>query len=116
MQERECRNFNKRGFTLVELIIVIAILAIIMLIASLAYGGIQQRMKVRSDKATCGEIGKALAVREADLDKSKGIGYYGWASPSISTSYPVVDDRSWSTNLSERGIALLEYAGVYLVP
>ena len=70
------RKSNNKGFTLVELIIVIAILAIIMLIATLAYGGIQQRMKIRSDKATCGEIGKALAVREADLDKSKGIQLY----------------------------------------
>ena len=70
------RKSNSKGFTLVELIIVIAILAIIMLIATLAYSGIQKRMKIRSDKATCGEIGKALAVREADLDKSKGIQLY----------------------------------------
>ena len=73
--KRKSKN-NSKGFTLVELIIVIAILAIIMLIAMLAYGGIQQRMKIRSDKATCAQIGKALVVREHDLDKSKGIQLY----------------------------------------
>ena len=69
------RKFNK-GFTLVELIVVIAILAIIMLIATVAYAGIQERMKIRSDKATCAQIGKALTVRENDIDKSKGVQLY----------------------------------------
>ena len=75
MQNKKSKH-SRKGFTLVELIIVIAILAIIMLAVSLAYGGIQKRMRIRSDKATCGEIGKALAIREADLDKSKGIQLY----------------------------------------
>ncbi len=54
----------------------IAIIAIIILIGTVAYGAIQEGVKVRSDKATCAEIGKALTVREADLDKSKGIALY----------------------------------------
>ena len=55
------RKTNK-GFTLVELIIVIAILAIIMLIAIPNFSGIQQRMQVRADKATAAQIGKAVRV------------------------------------------------------
>ena len=53
---------NNRGFTLVELIIVIAILAIIMLIAIPNFSGIQQRMQVRADKATAAQIGKAVRI------------------------------------------------------
>ena len=53
---------GNKGFTLVELIIVIAILAIIMLIAIPNFSGIQQRMQVRADKATAAQIGKAVRV------------------------------------------------------
>ena len=57
---------GNKGFTLVELIIVIAILAIIMLIAIPNFSGIQQRMKVRADKATAAQIGKAVRVWYTD--------------------------------------------------
>src|SRR5574344_199760 len=57
---------TNKGFTLVELIIVIAILAIIMLIATPNFSGIQQRMKVRADKATAAQIGKAVRVWYTD--------------------------------------------------
>lgn len=57
---------SNKGFTLVELIIVIAILAIIMLIAIPNFSGIQQRMQVRADKATAAQIGKAVRVWYTD--------------------------------------------------
>ena len=57
---------SNKGFTLVELIIVVAILAIIMLIAIPNFSGIQQRMKVRADKATAAQIGKAVRVWYTD--------------------------------------------------
>ena len=53
---------SNKGFTLVELIIVIAILAIIMLIAIPNFSGIQQRMQVRADKSTAAQIGKAVRI------------------------------------------------------
>ncbi len=56
------KRLNNKGFTLVELIIVIAILAIIMLIAIPNFSGIQQRMQVRADKATAAQIGKAVRI------------------------------------------------------
>ncbi len=56
------KKSSNKGFTLVELIIVIAILAIIMLIAIPNFSGIQQRMQVRADKATAAQIGKAFRI------------------------------------------------------
>lgn len=67
---------RNKAFTLVELIIVIAILAVIMLIGTVAYAGIRERMEVRADKATAGQIGKSLVVREVDLPKEDGVPLY----------------------------------------
>ena len=64
---------SNKGFTLVELIIVIAILAIIMLIAIPNFSGIQQRMQVRADKATAAQIGKAVRVWFTDYTTDGGL-------------------------------------------
>jgi len=64
---------NNKGFTLVELIIVIAILAIIMLIAIPNFSGIQQRMQVRADKSTAAQIGKAVRVWFTDYTTDGGL-------------------------------------------
>ena len=64
---------QNKGFTLVELIIVIAILAIIMLIAIPNFSGIQQRMQVRADKATAAQIGKAVRVWFTDCSTDDGL-------------------------------------------
>jgi len=64
---------SNKGFTLVELIIVIAILAIIMLIAIPNFSGIQQRMQVRADKSTAAQIGKAVRVWFTDYTTDKGL-------------------------------------------
>ncbi len=71
---------SNKGFTLVELIIVIAILAIIMLIAIPNFSGIQQRMQVRADKATAAQIGKAVRVWFTDYTTDKTM-----ARPSVHT-------------------------------
>lgn len=57
---------NNKGFTLVELIVVIAVLAIIMLIALPNFSGIQYRMKVRADTTTAGLVGRAVRVWYTD--------------------------------------------------
>jgi len=67
------KKSSNKGFTLVELIIVIAILAIIMLIAIPNFSGIQQRMQVRADKSTAAQIGKAVRVWFTDYTTDKGM-------------------------------------------
>ncbi|MBE5812592.1 MAG: prepilin-type N-terminal cleavage/methylation domain-containing protein [Clostridiales bacterium] len=57
---------SKKGFTLVELIIVIAILGIIALIAVPSLTGIQQRSKVNADIRTAEQIGKAVRIWMTD--------------------------------------------------
>ena len=59
---------NKKGFTLIELIIVIAILGIIALIAIPNLAGIRQRSQVSADKRTAEQIGKAVRIWATDTD------------------------------------------------
>ena len=73
MKRMKKRN---KAFTLIELIVVIAIIAIIMLIGTVAYAGIRERMQVRADKSTAGQIGKSLVVREIDVRKEDGVPLY----------------------------------------
>jgi len=61
---------NKKGFTLIELIIVIAILGIIALIAIPNLAGIRQRSQVSADKRTAEQIGKAVRIWLTDVDAS----------------------------------------------
>jgi prepilin-type N-terminal cleavage/methylation domain-containing protein len=49
---------NKKGFTLIELILVLAVLAIIMAIAVPRFVGVQEEAKVESDRATLANIVK----------------------------------------------------------
>jgi prepilin-type N-terminal cleavage/methylation domain-containing protein len=49
---------NKRGFTLIELIVVLAVLAIIMAIAIPQYAGVREEARVDADMATLASIAK----------------------------------------------------------
>lgn len=49
---------NKKGFTLIELIVVLAVLAIIMAIAVPRFGGVRDQAKVDADMATLASIAK----------------------------------------------------------
>ena len=57
-----------KGFTLIELIIVIAILGIIALIAVPNLAGIRQRSQIAADIRTAEQIGKALRIWYTDED------------------------------------------------
>ncbi|MEA4890468.1 MAG: prepilin-type N-terminal cleavage/methylation domain-containing protein [Clostridiaceae bacterium] len=57
---------NRKGFTLIELIVVIAILAILAAIAIPAFTNIQDTSRVKADAATAAEICSAARVQEAD--------------------------------------------------
>ena len=57
---------NKRGFTLIELIVVLAVLAIILAIAVPRFIGIQKQARIDSDYST-----GALIAKAAELYKNK---------------------------------------------
>jgi len=59
---------NKKGFTLIELIIVIAILAILSAVAIPRLGGFTDKAKVSADKATFATLGSAIAIGVANGD------------------------------------------------
>ncbi len=58
---------KKKGFSLVELIIVMGITGIIALIAVPSFTGIQNRSAISADKSTGSQIGKAFELKEVDL-------------------------------------------------
>ena len=56
---------NKRGFTLIELIVVLAVLAIILAIAVPRFVNIQDESRIKADAATAEQIIKAARLMEA---------------------------------------------------
>ncbi len=56
---------NKKGFTLIELIVVLAVLAVIMAIAVPRFTGIQNESKKNADAATAQQIIKSARLQEA---------------------------------------------------
>jgi len=53
---------NRKGFTLIELIVVLAVLAIIMAIAVPRFMGVQEKAKVDADYSTAATIAKAAEL------------------------------------------------------
>ncbi|WMJ76674.1 MULTISPECIES: competence type IV pilus major pilin ComGC [unclassified Sedimentibacter] len=53
---------NKKGFTLIELIVVLAVLAIIMAIAVPRFLGVQENAKVKADNSTKEQVAKAAEL------------------------------------------------------
>ena len=85
------KKMNK-GFTLIELIIVIAILGIIALIAIPNLAGIRQRSQVSADIRTAEQIGKAIRIWQTDTDattdgKLRKIPAYGDTTPIVHYAY-----------------------------
>mgnify|MGYP003315912943 CR=1 FL=1 len=62
---------NKKGFTLMELIIAIAILGAVSLIAVPSMSGIQHRTQIDADKLTGSQIGQAFLIMQSDIGEVK---------------------------------------------
>ncbi|MDF2950376.1 MAG: Tfp pilus assembly protein PilE-like protein [Sedimentibacter sp.] len=56
------KKMNEKGFTLVELIVVMAVLAVISAIAVPRFLGVQEDAKVEADYATAAMLGKAAEL------------------------------------------------------
>jgi prepilin-type N-terminal cleavage/methylation domain-containing protein len=63
---------NKRGFTLIELIVVLAVLAIVMAIAIPKFMGVQAEARIKGDAATAQQIIKAARLQEASRNMTDG--------------------------------------------
>lgn len=59
---RRVQTYGRKGFTIVELLIVIVIIAILAAITIVAYNGIQQRARDAQRKSDLAAIGKALQI------------------------------------------------------
>lgn len=66
------KRTKKKGFTLIELIVVIAILGIIAAIAIPRFAGIQKAQAIKADYSTAKQIINAARVYEADNNLSAG--------------------------------------------
>ena len=115
------KKMNKKGFTIVELVIVIAVIAILAAVMIPTFGGIIERANQSSAMQEATNLYKALLTEEeynADLDLVEG------NTPDL---YIVVDEYTFSVvngslDLLESGLpanhgykALTgDYAGVYV--
>lgn len=69
---------SKKGFTLIELIVVLAVLAIIMAIAIPSFMGIQDEARVKGDAATAAQITKVARLQEASNNDGVAITKTKW--------------------------------------
>ena len=67
---------KQRGFTIVELIVVIVVIAILAAITLVAYDGIQKRAMDAKIISTLNDAGKALLIKASDGVKPTGTGYW----------------------------------------
>lgn len=63
---KRANNKKKKGFTLIELIIVLAVMAIIALIAIPNFAAVRNNSKVKADKQSCETIERTVLMLVAD--------------------------------------------------
>ena len=86
---------SKKGFTIVELLIVIVVIAILAAISIVAYNGIQQRARDSQRKSDVASITKALELYYADKGKYPGTPADTGGSTTINSGWSTTADASW---------------------
>lgn len=104
---------SQRGFTIVELLIVIVVIAILATITIVAYSGVQQRAQYARQVAALDNIGQAIKLWEAD-NGTLGASGAGWNGQGFGTfvstgNYPTTNPGYAPTSVQ----ALLTNAGYF---
>lgn len=84
---------NKRGFTLIELIVVLAVLAIILAIAVPRFVGIQDESRINADVATAEQMIKAARLMEAKRNDGNYTDEDNWDSDIMAWPTPESGDE-----------------------
>ena len=110
LQPPQSQNSNRRGFTIVELLIVVVVIAILAAITIVAYNGIQNRAKASAAQSAASQTAKKLAayiVTHGDLfpdeitDSDLGL-----TSTNSSYQYRVASDKkSYCATVTTQGLS-----------
>ena len=90
------KQTKSRGFTIVELLIVIVVIAILAAITIVAYNGIQTRARDAQRAQDVKTIAKALELYYADKGEYPNYYNYTPGSTAINSGWSTTADGSWS--------------------
>lgn len=91
---------SRKGFTIVELLIVIVVIAILAAISLVAYNGVQQRARDSQRKADVAAIVKALELYYNDKGRYPGTPDETGGSSTINSGWSTTADSSWRNMVS----------------
>ena len=101
------RNTNKKGFTIVELVIVVAVIAILAAVMIPTFSGIIDRAKLSADKKAVHELNTYVAMEEAN-DFAKALAALEKHNVNTENLAPISAGYSFSWNDTEKKFDLVE--------